>query len=282
MNLTSFQEEFIIYLSHEKHVSPHTVEAYKRDLAQYFDDHTELTNKSITHHITHLINSHYKTSSIIRKISAIKSFANYLFREKIISTHPKSLINLPKKEHRLPKALKQTEITRLLETPLSARNKAILELLYGCGLRISECITLKKQDINLSQNTLIVTGKGNKQRKLPLGTKAKEALIAYLPESEDKNPFIFSGKSGKHIQRQTVFHLIKKLAKTTQLSYTTSPHTLRHSFATHLLEGEAKLRNIQALLGHKNITTTEIYTKVSTSHLKKAYVKSHPRAKVCH
>ena len=265
--MNAFIPEFIDYLVHEKKVSPHTKSAYERDLTQFFNDTQELSPSTLAQFIkTHPM----KTSSLIRKLSAIKTFAKFLYREKYIDTHPNMLLMLPKKEHPLPSPLSHTQINHLIETSKTSKKPeqdlALIELLYGCGLRITECLSLKPTDILWTQNTLIVTGKRQKQRRVPLGEKAKTALKTYLEfKPTEPNAPIFT------ITRQTAYNSLQKFANTT-------PHTLRHTYATHLLEGNASIREVQELLGHRNIATTQIYTKVSNQRLKKTYQLAHPRA----
>lgn len=280
---------FFHYLSYEKRVSPNTITAYKQDLIQFFEHHTELTGDTISQFITSLTQQGYKNASVTRKTSSLKTFTTFLYREKYIPTHPIALLTRPKREKRLPTTLSSHEINELLhtapdhtKTPL--RDIALVEILYGCGLRITECLNIKLSDINHHYQTLLVTGKGQKQRRLPIGTKAYEALVTYIKNErlllEKTNPsdFLFITRSGKQLSRQNSFSRIKALAQQASLTKKMSPHTLRHTYATHLLDGNATLLEVQALLGHSNITTTQLYTKISTKRLKERYYQAHPRA----
>ncbi|MSR88198.1 MAG: tyrosine recombinase [Candidatus Margulisbacteria bacterium] len=280
---------FFHYLSYEKRVSPNTITAYKQDLTQFFERHSELSGNTISQFIADLTQHGYKNASITRKTSSLKTFTTFLYREKYIPTHPIALLTRPKHEKRLPTILHSHEINAILntssdhtKTPL--RDTALVEILYGCGLRITECLNIKLTDINNAQQTLLVTGKGQKQRRLPIGTKAHEALTTYIknerPLLEKTNPsdYLFITRSGKKLSRQNSFNRIKALAKQASITKKMSPHTLRHTYATHLLDGNATLLEVQSLLGHSHITTTQLYTKVSTKRLKESYYQAHPRA----
>jgi integrase/recombinase XerD len=287
----NYLEEFLAFLSYEKGFSKNTISSYKHDILQFlkFENPKKFNPKILASFAKKLTEKGYKTSSIHRKLSSLKSFCSFLFREKIIDSHPNALFNLPKKEQKLPTVLKISEVEKLINAPnknnaYPFRDKAIIELFYSCGLRISECSILKISDINFTEEIVTVTGKGNKQRIIPLGSKAKQAIETYLNKERPsqirhvKTDFLFLNRFGKELSRQGIFLLIKKYIKLTNLNEKISPHSLRHTFATHLLEGDADLIEVQELLGHANISTTQIYTKVSRERLKKIYNKFHPRA----
>jgi integrase/recombinase XerD len=289
--MKEYSHEFLTFLSYEKGFSKNTVAAYKNDIEHFFQvaNTNDITTKSLSTFSSTLVKNGYKASSIHRKLSAIKSFCSYLFREKIIDIHPKALVTMPKQEKPLPKVLKIDEMEKLINSPdkndlFPLRDKAVIELFYSCGLRISECMNLKLEQINLEENVLIVIGKGNKQRMIPFGNPAKVAIKEYMQNERPKiirysdSGHIFLNRLGKKLSRQGLYSIIKKYALRACLNMNVSPHTLRHTFATHLLEGEADLREVQTLLGHANITTTQIYTNVSRERLKKLYKRTHPRA----
>lgn len=283
-------EAYIQSLCFEKKVSPHTVEAYQRDLNQFmvYAKNGNLDTAMLSQYSAFLTQKGLALASIYRKLSAIQSWCRFLYQEQWIPVHPKHLLILPKKAQRLPRVLKEKEVAQLIEAPSIGypdRDKALLELLYACGLRVSECIAITLEDLHLEKARLKVTGKRNKQRMVPIGQVAMEAIHRYLNGERQtqkrhfsKENTLFLGHHGKPITRQRVFEIIKTQARRSGISPKTSPHTLRHSFATHLLEGGADLRDVQEMLGHANINTTQLYTHVNTEQLKKVYAQSHPRA----
>ncbi|MFC1770680.1 site-specific tyrosine recombinase XerD [Candidatus Margulisiibacteriota bacterium] len=289
--MKEYISEFIAFLTYEKGSSKNTIQAYKNDLDHYFsiEKSNEITAQTLSHFSAALVKRGYSASSIHRKLSGIKTFCSFLFRERIINTHPKSLFVLPKQEKKLPKALKLKEMESLINSPdkndtYPLRDAAIIELFYACGLRITECINLTLNQINFNEEVIKIIGKGNKERMVPLGSKAKSAMQKYIGRERNKmikdqgSDFLFLNRSGQKISRQGVFLIIKKYARKALLNKKVSPHTLRHTFATHLLEGEADLKEVQVLLGHADISTTQIYTNVSRERLKKIYNRAHPRA----
>ena len=263
--------EFLLYLQHEKGVSSNTLSAYQRDLNQFFALYKQapITSRNLGQFAQWLSTKQYSPASIHRKLSSLKSFCSYLFREQLIDNHPRGLISLPKPPQRIPKALKIPQVEALIGASDRLRDSAILELIYACGLRISEAQNLEISHIDWDSKTLRVVGKGNKQRSIPFGRKAEVALRTYIKaRSPGRRVFPWS--------RQTLYLIVKKAARRAGIK--ASPHTLRHSFATHLLEGNADLRLVQELLGHADIATTQIYTNVTRERLKSVYRKSHPRA----
>lgn len=290
------QEEinsFRSYLLVEKKYSKNTIEAYERDLLTF----QEIVGKKITAIKEEDIHLYLKKlslkglneRSILRVISCLKSFYKFLLIEKTVTKNPMENIEIPKLKKSLPHTLTEEEINDLLEIPLidsfSYRNKAMLEVLYATGIRVSELVNLKLGDIDLESATLRTMGKGSKERIVPLGEYALHYLSIYLKDyrssllKKDYNDYLFLNNHGKQMTRQGFFKIIKARANEANIKKELSPHTLRHSFATHLLNHGADLRSIQELLGHSDISTTQIYTHISTEHLKENYKEFHPHGK---
>ena len=289
--------EFLSYLSAEKGLSKNTVESYRLDLRK-FHGFLSLNDKSfesfskadIIDFIESLRDEGYSIASICRVISSIRGLCKYLLFENIIKEDPSENLQAPKKWERLPKALTISEVSALLESgnhpvldhPNAIRDFVMLELLYSSGLRVSELIFLKLEDINFEAGFLRVLGKGSKERIVPVNLRSIERMKKYIslqrPEilKKKRSPYLFVTNRGKPMTRQRFWQTIKKCGK--ELGIEISPHTMRHSFATHLLEGGADLRSLQKMLGHADISTTQIYTKVTTDRMKQAYSKHHPRA----
>jgi len=281
-------EEFLSHLNFERGYSENTVSAYRRDLRQ-FEDHLKLQHVSspanisrshISSFITKLMGMGMKASSIERHIAAIKSFFGYLIREGKLSANPTADIELPHKSKKLPKALTMLEASRLVEAPKSAKDRAILELLYATGIRASELISLTLNDVNLNVGFIKCFGKGGKERIVPMGASAISAVKRYIATERPKveSEILFLDRSKKKLTRQGLWFIVKKYVKQSGVRGSASTHTLRHSFATHLLEKGADLRSVQEMLGHSDISTTQIYTSVSRERLKKIYHSAHPRA----
>lgn len=281
---------FCNYLLIEKKYSSNTIESYQRDLVKFF----KFVNKSprdiklndIHQFLKYISEEKLSEKSIARNISCLKSFYKFLLIEKEIKNNPMDEIDVPKVRKSLPKSLTEEEIIALLEIPLvddfSYRNKAMLELLYATGMRVSELINLTLLDIDLDSATVRTIGKGSKERIIPIGDYALKYLYIYIHEYRNKlikreiNNYLFLNNHGKKMTRQGFFKMIKKRGQEIGLTKDLSPHTLRHSFATHLLNHGADLRSIQELLGHSDIGTTQIYTYVSNEHLKENYKEFHP------
>ena len=279
--------EFIDYLNFEKGYSKHTLSNYKRDLKQYakFLSSRTADREVVQAYLRKLNDLGYSPSSIMRKHAALKSFYHYLLAEGKITSDPTSDLKLPKIGQRLPKALTIKETFDLLKSSVkNIRDYAMLELLYATGLRASEVVGLNLFDINLQASFLKCLGKGSKERVVPVGDMAKRALEKYLKDirpkfsKDDNEKALFLDHNGTRLSRQALWDIVKKYVKKSGIRSKTTTHTLRHSFATHLLEKGADLRFVQEMLGHSNISTTEIYTSVSRERLKKIYMKSHPRA----
>ena len=291
--------EYIIYLKIERGLSANTVNSYKRDIEKYL---TFLTEKKITQldevsrfemldYLQTLRQSGAADNSIIRMVSSLRKFHQYLKRELIVSDDPMQLIDTPKKASTLPKAISPQAVEQLLEapdttTPLGVRDRTILELMYATGLRISELVNLKLSDMHLTMGFIQTMGKGEKERIIPLGEIASQWLDHYLDgarvylqdQSAETSEYVFLNSRGKGLSRQGVWKKVKQLALEAGIDQNVTPHTLRHSFATHLLENGADLRMVQELLGHADISTTQIYTHITKTRLKQVYSDYHPRA----
>jgi len=285
---------FISYLKTERNVSPHTERSYLSDLDQLANFLGETTLLAVDHQmlrqfIAHLMRRHVKKSSIARKLSAVRSFFKYLNREGILTSNPARLVSTPRREKRLPSVLTADDAQRLMESPGSKINKdtdgelrdrAVLETLYSTGIRAGELIGMNREDLDRNDNLVRIRGKGRKERIVPVGPRALLAIDAYLaslPLPSDTGP-VFLGPSGNRLTARTVQRILENHRKQLGLIQKASPHTLRHSFATHMLESGADLRAIQELLGHASLSTTQRYTHVNLDSLMDVYDKAHPRA----
>ncbi len=287
--------DFITYLKNEKNVSPHTARSYLSDLEQLFDFLGERALASVDHQtlrqfIAHLMDLKVKKSSIARKLSAIRTFFKYLNREGVLTNNPARLVATPRKEKRLPAVLTVDDAQRLMDAPASkndgdavstARDRAVLETLYSTGIRASELIGINKYDLERRERLIRIRGKGRKERIVPIGTKALVAIDAYLAQNHKARDAtaVFTGPSGKRLTARTVQRILENYRKKLDLAQTASPHTLRHSFATHMLESGADLRAIQELLGHASLSTTQQYTHLNLDSLMETYDKAHPKAR---
>lgn len=294
--------EFLGYLAIERGASPHTVAAYRRDLDAYVTglehrgvrEASSVSREDITAHVASLRAAGLAPSTVERKVSAIKSFHRFLVREGITENHPTARLPLPKVPERLPDVVSVDDVDRLLaqpfpDGPLGLRDRAILETLYGCGLRVSELVGLDLGDVDLSAGFIRVLGKGGKERMVPVSGLAARALDAYVvsarPLLRPKGSVqgvdpraVFVNARGGRISRQAVFGLVRRYGARVGLAL--HPHTLRHSFATHLLEGGADLRALQEMLGHADLATTQVYTHVDRRHVREEYLSTHPRARM--
>ena len=293
MNNDEYITDFTNYLIVDKKYSNNTVMSYERELDKfnnYINKNSisinKVTRKDIEDYLKTI--NDLSTKSISHNISALRNFFKYLIIEKIIKENPMEFIATPKITKTLPNVLSVDEVNTLLDIKLtdnfSYRNKAMLELLYSSGLRVSELVSLNVNDINLDMSLVRIMGKGNKERIIPIGDYANNALKIYINDYRDSmlkgkmNDYLFLNNHGSKMTRQGFFKIIKKLAKEKGIKTDFSPHTLRHSFATHLLNYGADLRSIQEMLGHSSISTTQIYTHVSTEKLKEDYNKYHPHS----
>ncbi len=282
---------FLLHLRNEKNVSPHTERGYRSDLEQLAEflgdrDIAGIGHQDLRQFLGHLIAGKTKRSSLARKLSAVRAFFKYLHREGIVQGNPARLIATPKQDKRLPSVLTVDDALRLMNAPEGdavddLRDRAVLETLYSTGIRASELVGINFEDINRNDRLIRIRGKGRKERIVPVGRKALDAVDAYSARKNDKDKgtSVFTGPSGKRLTARTVQRILGNYRKKLGLSQKTSPHTLRHSFATHLLESGADLRAIQELLGHASLSTTQRYTHVNLDSLMETYDKAHPRAK---
>jgi integrase/recombinase XerD len=291
-------KDFSIYAQLEKGLSINTIKAYKRDLQklQKWLDKNEMTDAPASISQDTLRSFIYQLAKTVqprsqaRAISSLKSFFEYLILERYREDQPMTLIEAPKTGRKLPDTLTTKEIDLLISsidrsTPEGERNRSMIETLYACGLRVSELITLKISDLFFKEGFLKVTGKGDKQRFVPIGDYTIEIIELYknevrihVPAKPDHTDTLFLNRRGAGLTRAMIFHIIKQQAIKAGIKKSISPHTFRHSFATHLLENGADLRSIQMMLGHESITTTEIYMHVDRAHLSKVIHTHHPRA----
>lgn len=284
--------EFIDYLMVERGLSEHTLAAYNNDLKQYLEflrlhaiaDWSETTRMTITAFTKALREKGLASTSIARKIAAIKTFYQFLVREHLIDRDPSADVERPKTARYLPKVLNQSEISRLVEQPDDLRDRAILELLYAGGLRVSELTRVNVQDLNLKTGYVRCLGKGSKERLVPIGQNAVKAIQAYVDEvrpkfkSRAQERALFLNYAGRRLTRQGIWKVVKEAAEGAGITKEITPHTLRHSFATHLIENGADLRSVQEMLGHADISTTQLYTHVSKRRLKDVYNAAHRHA----
>lgn len=291
----SLPEKFRRYLLLEKSLSKSSVEAYMFDLRKLMEyvgtrdlELTDVKHEDLLDFIACLHGLGISPRSQARIISGIRSFYKYLLIEEYIEQDPCELIELPNLGRHIPEVLSVDEIDRIVNAiddskDEAQRDRAIIEVLYGCGLRVSELVNLKLTDISWKEEFVRVIGKGNKQRLAPISTRALKQIEYYLPfrssidVKKGEEDYLFISKRGKHLSRITVFHIVKVLAERAGITKDISPHTFRHSFATHLLERGANLRAIQVMLGHESISTTEIYTHMDMSTLRYEILEHHPR-----
>ncbi len=283
---------FLAYLRLELGLAANSVAAYETDIKEfsaYFKNRRTLTRAEVNHYFDHLQNKGGATPATLRrKLASVRAYYRFLNRESSAPLDPTDQVELPRAKRTLPRTLSREEITKLLAAPdlttlEGIRDRAMLEVLYAAGLRVSELVTLKPLQILLDQRSLRIKGKGAKERLVPLGTEALKWLARYREEVYPKlnpgftNEQLFVQQKGLPISRQQFWSALKRLAKEAGIRTDFSPHTLRHSFATHLLEGGMNLRAVQSLLGHSDISTTQIYTHVEEKRLREAHKKFHPR-----
>lgn len=268
---------YLDFLAVERGYSDHTLAAYQRDILAFLN-HTQVEDAQVSvsrreanAYLRHLRQQGNATSTIIRKVSSLKGFYNWLIREERASENPFAFLDLPRRGKSLPKTLTVREVEKLLSAPdLSLAHKVAIELLYACGLRVTELVTLSAEQVSLAGGYLRCLGKGNKERMIPMGDVTRDLLAVYLDQVQRQpdQPLLVQ-PDGRVFSRYDIWRLLKALGET--LGKSISPHTLRHSFATHLLENGADLRVVQELLGHSDISTTQIYTQISRGHMKHAY-----------
>jgi len=289
-------DQFLNYLLVEKGLAQKTLEAYSRDIIRYSSFLAENNSTAFSEEDAPLILKHLillrknglQARSRARHLVAIRGFYRFLVQEKILRNDPTRLIDLPKSGLKLPHVLSREEIELLLKAPdirkpIGLRDAAMLELLYAAGLRVSELINLKLQDINLEAGFVRIFGKGSRERVVPIGSHAREKVSTYLKAVRSRrlkqttSPYLFIARAARPMTRQGFWKLLRRYALQAGLKKKITPHSLRHSFASHLLEGGADLRAVQVMLGHVDISTTQIYTHVTRDHLKKLHQKFHPR-----
>jgi len=299
LKYTSYKKGFQIYLQLERALSSNTVEAYLHDTDLLFSflinsenekSLQSVTLKDLRKFVLHINDMEFGVYSQARIISGIKTFFRYLVEEKIIESNPSELLESPKLGRKLPDILSVEEVTAIIDsidlsTVNGERNKAIIETLYGCGLRVSELTGLKISDLHFKEGIISVTGKGQKQRLVPIVKSARKQIERYIKEirthskvQKKAEDIVFLNVRGGKMSRQIIFLLVKKQAELAGIRKKISPHTFRHSFATHLVQNGADLRAIQDLLGHASIITTEIYTHLDSNDLREAILKYHPRS----
>jgi integrase/recombinase XerD len=296
--------DFLDYLAVERGLSQNTIEAYRNDLQQLAifmqEEATKLgvippwagfNRQSMLSYLLHLEERDYASTTVARKVAATKSFFNFMVSEGIIKTNPIGDMGSPRVGKSLPKPISVSQVRRLLEQPTklstleAKRDKAMLELLYASGMRVSELVSLNLNDIDTGSGYVRCFGKGHKERLIPIHKQATLAVDEYRNEARsrlvhsDTESALFLNARGERLTRQGLWQILKSHAKLAELDIEITPHTLRHSFATHMLNGGADLRSVQELLGHANISTTQIYTHLTTEHIRNSYEKSHPRAK---
>lgn len=289
---------FLTYIESEKQYSEYTVTNYREDLKEF---KTFLTKESIASleeidyttirsYLMYLYQKKYAKKTISRYISTLRSCFKYLTEEGMVRDNPTLLISNPKLDKTLPHYLNELEIEQLLDvekeqTPLSIRNETMMEFLYSTGVRVSELVAVKVNDLNQSEKKLVVLGKGNKERVVLYGNRLAELIDWYLKDarpllSHHKNsPYLFLNKNGNQLTTAGIRDILKREVKKSGLKQKITPHTLRHTYATHLLNGGADLKSVQELLGHENLSTTQIYTHVSNERLRNVYLKAHPRSR---
>ena len=299
MNWENYIKGFISYLQLEKSLSLNSIKSYERDIKKLSDYFISINNNKVPDKITtkeirlflqDLTKKGLSSNSQSRILSGIKAFYKYLILEEKINFDPTELIEGPKKSMKLPDTLSKDEIFKIIESidlthSQGHRNRAILEILYGCGLRVSELINLKLSNWYEKDGFVKVIGKGKKERLTPIGKLAEKYLKIYINEirvhkkiKKDNKDFIFLNRNGKKLTRVMIFYIIKNIVKKNNIKKKISPHTFRHSFASHLIQGGADLRVVQEMLGHESITTTEIYTHIDREFLREAIISYHPRS----
>ena len=286
--MNKYLDKYLSYLEVERNYSPHTLLNYKKDLSEFVTflgsvPVEQVAYPDLRRFLAEMRSRNLKPRSVARKLSSLRSFFRYLQREKIVQNNPATLLLTPKLDKPLPHFLSEQEAITLIESPKgdrvsNLRDKAIFETLYSTGIRVGELVGLNKQDIDFIGNVVRVRGKGKKERIVPIGDKALEALNAYMDTRIHQSDVVFLNKSGTRLTDRSIRNIINKHVLKEAAAQHVTPHMFRHSFATHLLNHGADLRSVQELLGHVNISTTQIYTHLTTEKLKSVYDKAHPRA----
>lgn len=288
--MINYINNFLKYLDIEKGASEHTIKNYRIDLDEFFlfikdTKFEDINNISIRKFLAYLRDKQMARTSIGRKLSCLRSFFKFLIREGIVKSNPIASVSTPKKEKKLPVFLQEEEIFKLLNVPAGdvkeIRDKAILETFYSTGMRVSELTGINLRDCDLIGGVVKVFGKGKKERLIPVGEKAISAIRDYLDKSKDTRgsaKFLFLNRDNRRMDPRTVRRVVERYVRKADIKTDISPHSIRHSFATHLLNRGADLRSVQELLGHASLSTTQIYTHVTTEKMKDTYRKAHPRA----
>lgn len=286
--MNRFIEKFLTYLEIEKNYSRHTLVNYKIDLVEFANFVKETPVERIDYltlrrYLAELRTKEPKPRTLARKLSSLRSFFKFLQREGYVKNNPTALIMTPKLDKKLPQFLTEEEMGKFIEAPSKKnwsgkRDRAILETLYSTGMRVSELVGLNTENVDFIGNIVKVQGKGKKERLIPIGNKALLAIREYLKEREKQSSALFLNKNGTRLTTRSICNITDKYIRLTGLRDKVSPHALRHSFATHLLNRGADLRSVQELLGHVNLSTTQIYTHMTTEKIKSVYDKAHPRA----
>lgn len=296
----SYIERFITYLYVERNASPYTIHFYRQDIVTFerfitttgVDDLSSVTYRDVRRFLAHLYERKLSRKTVSRTLSSLRSFYKFLERESIVTSNPFVRIPLPKQNKLIPDFFYKEELVQLfhvndLSEPLGQRNQALLELLYATGIRVSECEALTVDEIDFDFSTIKVVGKGNKERYIPFGQFAKEALQLYLDEgrntllqkANEETDRLFLNFRGKPLTDRGIRYVLNQMIRNTSLTVNIHPHKFRHTFATHMLNEGADLRTVQELLGHENLSTTQVYTHVTKDRLRHVYMNSHPRAK---
>lgn len=290
---------YIEYLQFEKNYSTHTISSYEHDILDFLQFMSQeaipffsnVSYSDVRLYLTLLYQAQFARRSVARRISSLRNFFKFLLRDKFIEENPFTLVSLPKKDHKLPTFIYKEELEKLfsvcdLTTALGQRNQALLEILYATGVRVNECCQIQIQDIDFSLGTVLVNGKGSKQRYVPFGEYAAKALQKYISDgrnellslSKSTSTFLFLNFRGGSLTPRGIRLILNKIINETTSTIHISPHVLRHTFATHLLNEGADMRIVQELLGHEHLSSTQIYTHVTKDHLRKIYMSTHPRA----
>jgi integrase/recombinase XerC len=301
MTLEQGFADFLTYLALEKNSSTQTVKSYREDLTQvleYIREHIRKTaveprdwnTRTLRSFVAWLHEQGYAKTTVARRLATIRSFGKFLCREGVLKVNPAQALRGPRQDKKLPHFLTVADVQRLLSAPsdmppLGRRDRAILETLYSAGLRVSELVGLNLDDVDLNDGVLVVRGKGKKERLALLGGPAKSALATWLTDRSGllanrnrQSPAVFLNKAGGRLTTRSVGRILAKHLQQAGLDPRTTPHTLRHSFATHMLDAGADIRGVQELLGHKSLSTTQVYTHITTQRLQQSYHKAHPRA----
>ena len=292
-------EDFLKYLIIERQYSEKTKEAYEDDITDFFsflkesgnEDYLLVTLQDVRIYLAYLHDREYSRNTISRKLSSLRSFYQFLMKNDLLSENPFSYVQMKRQQSKLPRFFYEKELNALFDSaegnrPLDYRNQAILEVLYGTGIRVSECVNIKLQDIDFDASVVLIFGKGGKERYVPFGSFAEDAIRTYLTEGRDvlmtkttnTHSYLFVNNRGAPITDAGIQYVLKKLIEKSSLTTDIHPHMFRHTFATHLLNNGADLRTVQELLGHSSLSSTQIYTHVTTETLQKNYRHFHPRA----